>query len=690
MEQKTTSLPLPRLVLRVGGLGNRNFDQGPQTPTEWEGIIAGEIAAVYGGLAAAVKGVQETDAQQVFTTMAHRDEHWLESRFGWFFGKADRWERSKLATAGVCPAFTPEKPLITVLTGLAKGGDMLLAEAVLDPDLQNGLVEWQHTGIVVHHADHDPYTGSLNTDLPFSVGTIPARPASNVADEATLDGATQRAKAHALARISSQRAFGFRAQAEALRHHADILVAVWDTVSEGKPGGTRESVEFALRERIPVLALRIDVQGAVQCDLLQGPEDLWEEPGTIGYAQLGSVIKEVLAFPDKKADSTAYDPRVAFYGFLHGSLPAPRLLGLIWTAFVAWTKRRAARHAPTAAHKPTKTTNSGPEAPTAYERAKRRASDMAKLFGDAHRGGVALSYLLGISAVCAAVAGGIAHGVPSAAHGWVVLFAVMEMVLIIFLFALSLTSRSEAWHTAWTDVRILAEALRCMKYLHPLGVHTPLPKLPPHLSDHDQDPKQLWSVWYFRMLVKQVPVGQDVLPAATLHAFRDHLVDEWIGLNASTGHFTAGQGEHHTKNSHLYAWQSEFFERVSTWLFRAILACASLHSLGAISQWQWLHALHYPMYIICVIGPVALGVILGFTTQIELRRIEERSKGMTLQLRARALALSRIPFAAGATLADPAELRWSLTREAIATANLMVDETASWALIYRNTGIHAG
>ncbi len=33
---------------------------------------------------------------------------------------------------------------------------------------------------------------------------------------------------------------------------------------------------------------------------------------------------------------------------------------------------------------------------------------------------------------------------------------------------------------------------------------------------------------------------------------------------------------------------------------------------------------------------------------------------------------------------------WTLTSEALVTASLMMDETAGWSLIYKNTDIHAG
>lgn len=90
-----------------------------------------------------------------------------------------------------------------------------------------------------------------------------------------------------------------------------------------------------------------------------------------------------------------------------------------------------------------------------------------------------LPYFLGAKALGCAVLSDILY-YSFKDHPLMKVVAIAELCFILLLFGLSRTSRSEAWHTAWTDLRILAEALRPMKYLHGLGVHTTLPKLAPH------------------------------------------------------------------------------------------------------------------------------------------------------------------------------------------------------------------
>jgi hypothetical protein len=682
----------PRLILRIGGLGNRTFTLVPGGDDAARPKVDATVKEVYMQLGEAVRAVYDEERSMTYPSLPGNGWHWWESRLGWFFGKADRWQRQRLATAGFCPVFADEQPRIEVLTGCAQGGDSLLAQATAWANASGSPVEWQHRGLVLEHADADAFSGPKQDDAPYSIGQAPARKNADQKKNGT------RAEAVDEAHIAHERAFGFRAQAEALRHHADLLVAIWDVASEGKPGGTRETVELALRERIPVIAIRIDEGGAVQRDLLFGIQDLWKTPGAAGLHGLAELVAELLAFPDATerphhGTPVAYDPRVAFHAFCSGTIGEPSV-GRFWRWYETGLKERASSIVLAA-----KAAIPGvePHAVPAYEEAKSRASAMAARFGRAHRAGVLVSYVLGALAVCCAVLGGILHVKLGPSHVLIPIVAALELVSILLLFSLSRTSRSEAWHTAWTDLRILAEALRPMKYLHPLGVHTPLPKLAPHLTSSYTNPKQLWSIWYFRMLVKQVPIALSTLQQQDLASHRARMVQDWIGITedpTGTGNDTiheGGQLGHHQRNHRSYEATYHRLETVSLRLFLVIMSSAVLHLVYALGHWSWLHSIHDLLFVVCVLGPAGLAAILGFTSQLDMQRIAERSEGMQDQLRGRAQALGSIPLGTSpAGMVDPALYRWSLCTEAIATAGLMVDETAGWALIYRNTEIHAG
>ena len=89
---------------------------------------------------------------------------------------------------------------------------------------------------------------------------------------------------------------------------------------------------------------------------------------------------------------------------------------------------------------------------------------------------------------------------------------------------------------------------------------------------------------------------------------------------------------------------------------------------------------------LCIGGPALIAALHGFTSQMELLRLRARSSSMARLLEERSRTLAALD------LSNPAEAGavWGLATEALATADLIMDETAGWSMLYRNTNIHAG
>ena len=452
-------------------------------------------------------------------------------------------------------------------------------------------------------------------------------------------------------------------------------------------------------------------------DLLRRVEDLLKPPGQIGGGELEKCLQAILSFPDSPATPdqgeaqhfSSYHPRVAFHRFRAG-LPVPVAWPAAW-----WRKLRTVMEAgyePKGSRENEAVKSDAPPSAGTFEHhygaAKDRASTLSEAFGDAHRGGILWSYLLAAGAVFLALAGIYLHQLHAPA-GLLVAVAVAELLTIAVLWALAETAKFEDWHEAYTDIRILAEAVRHMKYLGPLGVHAPMPKLPPHLAGTagpspgpapTHDPRRLWSVWYFRALVRTAPLQLVSPPAASPEELRKVLLEKWIGNPdpQSTPARRGSQTEYHRRNRHV---QSGFLHRLETlaeYGFVIVFAAALIHAADA-----W-HAFRHPtdhtpvagtgvgiLFTICfwlgVGGPALLAAITGFLSQIEAMRLRQRSVGMTLLLAERHRVLSALDLA---TAPEAVEARWRLAAEAAITAGLMVDETAGWALIYKSADIHAG
>ena len=703
----THELPKPRLVLRLGALGNREFGMEKKAGgvNEEAGPMKDAAAArcreVLAEIASILREMKRDEDGRTFPGVDRQCRYCIEKHWGWFFGRGDVWRRDDLA-GDRAPVFRDEAPLVSILAGLEDGGDSMAVDVARELDARSagdgGATRFQHVPVICEDGDiPDPWRGR-DPAGGLSVGTIPKK-----LDASALDRSA--AVAHAANRAA--RALGFRAQSEALRHHADVLLAIWDPAAEGKAGGTGESVAAALRERLPVVAVRIAGAAEARIDVLCQPDDLRkaaDESSGSWKRDLRNILRDILDFPEPAPPRrdrpppplSSYHPRVVFHAFRntrHFHAPWP---GRFWKPFDEFAKGKLRRReflgevvrAPftPGVRKEPAVRVEGPAFQWHYGAAKDRASDMAPAFGDAYRGGILTAYTLGALAVLLALLGGEAHARHW--HGLVQLaLGAAEFGVLLTLCALWRASSIEDWHEAYTDARILAEALRCMSPLGPLGVHTPLPKLPPHLSADSPDlPRRRWSVWYFRALVREAPL---------------RLAPEKPDAHAAVLGWVEGQTAFHKESTKANERIAHGIEHAAVLAFAGVLLAVLLH-LALVgcecmmpqpeshstpdARGGILHGLGIVLFFITVGVPALLAALNGFLAQIEAERLRRRSESMAEVLAARSRALKAIDCSALGAVA----CQWRLATEAAGTAALLVNETADWALIYKNADIHAG
>ncbi|MCP5516063.1 MAG: hypothetical protein H7A45_02260 [Verrucomicrobiales bacterium] len=758
----TDPLPPPRLILRLGGIGNRKFGEDgagriAEDPQAVIGALGRACEAVLRRIEATLKELHQADQACCLPPQASRCPRWITHHLAGCFGFRDRWERDRAGEPGA--VFSPDPPEVQVLTGAAEGGDTLIAETARQRNAaRERIVTWKALRIVAEAPDTVPADEGLGVGRP----TPKDQALGSRLDEGVLLAREDAAK---LARIARQRAHAYRAQSEALRHHSDLLLAVWDPDAEGRPGGTSESVALALREQIPVIAVLPRGGDAPEIRVLHSLDDLRTALGDGPPAQarswaddLDATIKGILRFPDPRFGQEegrpsaghaahaepAYHPRAAFHRFLRGGHhPAP-WPACFWPHFDALARYRAARHRVRGSTDPEQRKASEaqeaeawgnfkdgfdafwrgepgrrkaagrPAAAAAppgthashYEPARLRASSdgYSGIYGNAHRGGIIASYLFAALAVLCAVVGGIlhAHHAPAALQ---IAVAIIEVVVIGLMFAVSEWSRAEGWNLAYTHARILAEALRLMKHLGPLGIHTPLPRLAQHLRRDAKSPppEEQWAIWYFRALVRMAPLRltpeQDAFPelaASLLTGEDERLADGAAGPAAPglrklealrkgvVGKLIDGQIRYHEGNQQKQATLEEDIERTSRAVFLVVFVFAGLHLLAVPFHWEWTAV---PCLLVCVGGPAFIAAMHGFLAQIEAARLRQRSVSMASLLKEQRTRLQALDF-----VRDPAgsDAVWGLCTETLAAAGLMMDEAAGWSMLYTNTQIHAG
>ncbi|MCP5520954.1 MAG: hypothetical protein H7A46_05345 [Verrucomicrobiales bacterium] len=726
-------LPPPRLILRLGGLGNRKFG------TAGDSHIAEDPRALRRSAANAVAGVlhviedalAKLHAEDRAARLPEQDpgcSKWITHELAGHFGWRDRWERDR---AGECGSvFSDKRPEVQVLTGGAVGGDKLIATtAKLRNCRENRSVVWRTLRVVPAPPGSVPPDEGLGVGSPAPKDGVLSR---KLAEKQPLT----RPEAHKLSRISRQRAHAYRAQSEALRHHSDLLLAVWDPDAEGKAGGTSETVALALREQIPVIGVLLRGEDKAEVRVLHSMDDLQEalrdgtgRTGDAWKGDLSSTVKGILRFPDPAPGKRrrthdhagAYHPRAAFHRFLRGGHhPAP-WPARFWRVFDALARYRADRERTRATRPPgvrkrprreelpswkklvdqlkkfrlPETVPDRPKPGPASEppkdkseaepgtheccyeapRARAASKGYSGIYGDAHRGGIITSYLFAALAVFFAVIGAILH-LQHAATVWQILAAVGEVVVIALMFMLSEWSKAEGWNLAYTHARILAEALRMMRHLGPLGVHTPLPRLAPYLQRGSEPPppEQQWAIWYFRALVRMAPLRLKAPGQGGLEKLREAVADKLIGEQIT----------YHQENGDKQGTLEHDIERVSLGVFVVVLVFALLHFVDVCLEAELLAV---PGLIVCVGGPALIAAMHGFLSQIEASRLRRRSASMMTLL---AEYRSRLKLLDLKSDPDGSEAVWGLSTEALAVAGLMMDEAAGWSMLYTNAHIHAG
>jgi len=703
--------PRPRLILRLGGLGNRNFgsktgiDENPAAIEQAAAVACNEVFAEIETILLGILHDEKPENQSI---------HWPEAPSRWkthclamLFGARDRWERERRMSSPES-IFSEDIPKVTVLTGGAEGGDVMIRDAAMARGARlNTPVDFEHLRITC-------LTPSAVPDG-FGVGENPASPGALKAKVARSE-LLSRQEAADLAATVRKRSFGFRAQSEALRHHSDILLAVWDSDAEGKAGGTSESVAAALEERIPVIAICVCGPGKTETHLLESIEDLRTLQNRRAFplhrSDWRTVLKQtlcsILKFPDpaphlpkddNPSDPTSYHPRIVFAAFLEGKPFKPIWPAKLWVIYQAFSKYRASPKPDKESRrrlfgkfpqslKPSfasvvsqhiKSPAAGEEGTFAYcyGRAKDRAASkgMSGVYGDAHRGAILASYLFAALAVILALLGAILHFLHAPAP-LLVSIAVTEVGVILVLYALSVCSEAENWNVAYTDSRILAEALRLMEYLGPMGIHTPIPRLPNYLRGKPALPMETenWAMWYFRALVRMAPLRlKSANPTdlvALLHSLKTGLIQKQI--------------VYHQSNVEKHSQQHQDVEKFTKILFIVVFSGALLHVVDIFfihSPWMFLLCL-----VICAGGPALISALHGLASQLETARLEKNSSIMDQLLNEQLRNLDALDL----TQPDEATAVWGLATEALATASIMIEETASWSLLYKNTDIHAG
>lgn len=565
--------------------------------------------------------------------------------------------------------FDGQAPLLRALSPLAEGTDRLFAEAALD------------LGFAL--CCPMPFTQE-EYEKDFAAGQA-LEPDSLARFRGLLDRAE---KGAGLTRfeLDGQR----KHEADAYGHcgsvlvrQSDLLLVVWDGERLGKPGGTEQTLDEARRAGVPVVW--IDAKAPHDWRIFNDSKSV---PGANPDSRLSEIVRDGLELyrPSLDAPVSAEGGHkliqskdaVTLEDFLAERKPAIRL-AVVWQCFRDLFGDSCGFRLQFGV--PEFEQDVLGEWPADRASAMARIIDrlrpfyawpdkLANRYADAYRSVFLLTYLLAALAVGLAlmpIAAGL-HSSPH--HSAEAVFIMAELVTILVILTLVFFGKRRRWHERWIHYRLLAELVRHVRLVAPVGGGRPFPQLPAHLALYGH-PHATWVAWYVRAIEREVG-----LPAVR--------VDQSY-LSQSLGHLLEvlrGQKQYHERNARRC-------HRIETLLHRSglamlgltLLACA-LHLLPFLT-----HAVDYPAFFpplltfACGFLPALGAAMAGINNQGEFLRIAKRSNSMALHLTELIEASEQVhgQIRDGTTKEQPSTMVQRMTAK---SAQLMVNEVLDWRVVF--------
>jgi hypothetical protein len=320
-----------------------------------------------------------------------------------------------------------------------------------------------------------------------------------------------------------------------------------------------------------------------------------------------------------------------------------------------------------------------------YASYKNKADKFAAFYAGQYRGGFMLNHLLGWTAVLCATLALFGYAFIGDAEKSVagLAFGVIELIAIGWIILNVRSSKNERWHEKSINYRYLAELLRQMDFLAPLSCSTPSSR--PAIQYAGHDPRHTWMNWLFRAVVREAAptiTASGVLRYKTLDAGYCEAV-----LEEARTTWIAGQIAHHRQNSLRMGRVYETIEFWSRCCFYFVVACGIAHLLYDI----FFHSGkdHSPPVLVrcclvfAIILPAAVITLIGFRNQAEARRLRERSESMALQLVRFSRDLLRMKNTRARGRLSMVPRSWEIAAGIHALGQVMIDEVTDWQIVYR-------
>jgi len=468
----------------------------------------------------------------------------------------------------------------------------------------------------------------------------------------------------------------YAAAGRVVLNQSDLLVTVWDGGAPAGAGGTVHTLYEALRYHVPVIW--IDALEPQNWQMVSAPAEITKgEDGRFRPVPHQKSLKEVvtnivqaeLRLPAEEKSApldyfTRHKPPVnlAFAWRLFrdlvgaGKLSRPALLVV---DFENRDDDSWSGAGPSQASSVSKWVHDNLWPHYAW------ADGLADLYADANRSSFLLSYLLSAAAVFVALLSTAMNRADLETA-----CALLELAILIGILALLRLARQLRWHERWMECRLLAELIRQLRILIPLGGARPLPRMPAHLAVYG-DPTQTWMYWHLRAVARACGIpSAEIMP--------DYVRDYLNFLARIVGDPTIGQWGFHVQSAHRAQLIFSRLRAMTVWLFSLTVLCVGVRFLRHVipggadlipSIWdRWL--------LFASAALPALGAALeGINNQGEFTRTAHRSRAMAGAFEAYAAQTKCLRESQEAGLASATALSSKI-------AQTMVDEVTDWRAVF--------
>jgi hypothetical protein len=488
----------------------------------------------------------------------------------------------------------------------------------------------------------------------------------------------------------NQESQSYRAGGKMVLNQSDLLVVVWDGISQMAVGGTEDMLREALQMHIPVVW--IDA-GSPHVWMVLDEAHRLPAPGTEGRhvpddhedsAALAEIITRSLALPGsggsiKKEEKPAWQRLSDFYAershrwnpaFLWKIFCILLGKGKLGSIFLLFKPDEQAGATPPIQG----FENKDPGISLVVRSGFAHCDRLSGYYGDFYRSGYILTFLLAALAVGLALFPVLAGWLTHENKAGESIMVAIELITLLGILLLVFRSRSKRWHSRWLDYRLAAEWIRQLKLLAPLGMVIRVHETRGHQKTYEH-PSATWMAWFIKALERNLGLPNARIDAVYL---KKYLADLLV--------LTQDQQTWHSTNSQSNHLIEKRLHRSGILLVGATIAACMIHLLPLfIPELHWPEGFAYLLTFLCGFLPALGAALAGINNQGEFKTLAKTSESMQHEYAALSAELSGLQIALQSS--EEKSVNHLFKRIKVAAyriSHLMIEELSDWRITYHN------